>query len=517
MFPRPLLECQVTCDDDGLVNVARLLEDSASLHPARPAVHLLDGEVSYGQLRERALAVAARLQEHGTKPGDRVALKLPNGTDFVASYFGILRLGAIAVPLNVLLSPREVADRLARSTPRFFLVDEAGERAVGEAARAVGVEVLAVEETAAIDVQKTQARCKRSDADAAVILFTSGTTGAAKGAVLTHGSIRTAALNAGVALELAPADVMLGAAPFSHVLGQATGILSTVSAGAAIAVVPRFEAADTLRFMAETATTIVLGVPAMCITLCRAARKADHPLPPVRIGHVGGAPVPQELAREFERTFGAKVREGYGLTEMSGIATTSMPGEERRPGSVGRPLGGTELRVVSAACEPLPPGDTGEVQFRGRSVFAGYWRDEHATREALSPDGWLSTGDMGYVDEDGYLFLVDRKKEMIIRGGYNIYPRELEEVLYTHPGVVEAAVVGVPHDVLGEEVAAVVVAAPGSAVTAEALQDHVKERVALYKYPRQIVFVDALPKGPTGKILKRSIDMTQLLATVEQR
>jgi long-chain acyl-CoA synthetase len=217
--------------------------------------------------------------------------------------------------------------------------------------------------------------------------------------------------------------------------------------------------------------------------------------------------VAQEVADEFQRTFGAEVREGYGLTEMSGIAATYMPGEKRRAGSVGRPLGGTDLRIVSGAGDPLPPGEVGEIQLRGASVFAGYWQDERATREVLSADGWLSTGDMGYIDADGYLYLVDRKKEVIIRGGYNVYPREVEEVLNAHPDVVEAAVVGVPHDVLGEEVAAVVVGAPGSAMTAETLRDYVKERVALYKYPRHIVFVEALPKGPTGKILKRAIDV----------
>jgi long-chain acyl-CoA synthetase len=497
------------------VNVACLLDDTARRHASRPALLLESGEVSYNELRGRAAAVASMLQQRGVTAGDRVAVMLPNGTDFVASYFGIFRIGAIPVPLNILLSAAEVGDRVARCAPRIFLVDEARERLVGAAVRTAGAEVHAVEEMPRADGLRSPA--DRDDADAAVILFTSGTTGAAKGAVLTHGSLRAAALNAAAALELGRADVMLGVAPFSHVLGQATGILSTVSVAAAIAVEPRFEPAETLRFMAETGTTIVLGVPAMAVTLSQAAREADHPLPPVRLGHLGGAAVPQDVALEFERTFGAEVREGYGLTEMSGIAATYMPGEKRRPGSVGKPLGGTDLRTVSGAADPLPASEVGEVQFRGASVFAGYWRDEQATREVLSPDGWLSTGDMGYLDADGYLYLVDRKKEVIIRGGYNVYPREVEEVLYAHPDVVEAAVVGVPHNVLGEEVAAVVVGAPGSAVTAEALQDYVKERVALYKYPRHIVFVEALPKGPTGKILKRAIDVPLPLPTMGER
>jgi long-chain acyl-CoA synthetase len=292
---------------------------------------------------------------------------------------------------------------------------------------------------------------------------------------------------------------VLGAAPFSHVLGLSTGILATLSRGAAVAVERRFDAERTFARMVETGTTILLGVPTMCIALCQAARAAER-LPPVRIAHVGGAAVPVEVGRDFERTFGAELYEGYGLTEMSGIATTYVHGQERKPGSVGRPLGRTEVRIA----EPDGRG-FGEVQFRGPSVAAGYWEDE-----PISSDGWLSTGDVGYLDDDGYLFLVDRMKELVIRGGYNVYPREVEEALYAHPDVLEAAVVGVPHETLGEEVAAVVVRRPGASPTAEDLQEWTKERVAAYKYPRIVLFVDELPKTPTGKILKRAIDLTRL-------
>jgi long-chain acyl-CoA synthetase len=293
---------------------------------------------------------------------------------------------------------------------------------------------------------------------------------------------------------------VLGAAPFSHVLGQSTGLVSTFLAGAAVAVVERFEAEQTLAEMIRTRTTILLGVPTMCIALCQAARGADA-LPPVRVAHVGGAAVPAEVARDFERTFGGQVAEGYGLTELSGIATTYTLGQPRKPGSVGTPLGGTELRIRDADANGV-----GEVQLRGPSVIPGYWNAPEETAAALDADGWLSTGDVGYVDEDGYLFLVDRKMDVIIRGGYNVYPREVEEALYSHPGILEAAVVGVPHETLGEEIAAVVVRRPGSSVTAGELQAWCKERVAAYKYPRRIAFVDDLPKGPTGKILKRAID-----------
>ena len=256
--------------------------------------------------------------------------------------------------------------------------------------------------------------------------------------------------------------------------------------------------------MTATRTTILLGVPTMCIALCQAARSAPS-LPPVRIAHVGGAAVPDQVADDFERTFGGELVEGYGLTEMSGIATTYTVGDRRRPGSVGKPLGETELRIA----DPDETG-VGEVEFRGPSVVAGYWNDPEATAAAISPDGWLATGDVGRLDSDGYLYLVDRKKELVIRGGYNVYPREVEEALYAHPDVLEAAVVGVPHDQLGEEVAAVVVLRPGAAADAEELKAWTKERVAAYKYPRIVAFADELPKGPTGKILKRAIDRGSL-------
>jgi long-chain acyl-CoA synthetase len=464
------------------VNLARILADGVSGQPERPALLFEGAAVSYAELDRRVSVAAASLRAEGVGPGDRVALRLPNSPGFVAAYFGALRAGAIVVPLNPLLAPPEVEERLRVSAPAAVVESELP--VDGE-----GLELV-----------------ERADADPAAILFTSGTSGRAKGAVLTHGGIRAAARYAAEAMAFGPDDVVLGAAPFTHVLGQSTGLVSTFLAGAAVAVVPRFQPDETLALMTATRTTILLGVPTMCIALSQAARSATD-LPPVRIAHVGGAPVPIEVASEFERTFGGEVYEGYGLTELSGIATTYVAGQQRKPGSVGKPLGGTELRIH----EPDDAG-RGEVQFRGPSVIPGYWEDPEATAQALDAGGWLSTGDVGYLDEDGYLVLVDRKKELIIRGGYNVYPREVEEVLYAHPDVLEAAVVGVADERLGEEVAALVVRRPGVATTAEELEAWTKERVAAYKYPRRIVFVPELPKTPTGKILKRAIDRDALLS-----
>jgi long-chain acyl-CoA synthetase len=464
------------------MNLARILIEGAAVHGDRPALWFRGRPVSYSDLDRRAAVAAGALRERGVGAGERVAIRLPNSPAFVATYFGALRVGAVVVPLNPLLAPPEIEQRLAASTPAILVEDELP--AAGEAA---GESV------------------DRESAEPAVILFTSGTSGRPKGAVLTHGGILTAARNAAEAMALSPDDVVLGAAPFSHVLGQSTGIVSTLLAGGAVAVVERFEPEQALAMMTETRTTILLGVPTMCIALAQAARGADE-LPPVRIAHVGGAAVPVEVARDFERTIGGEVYEGYGLTELSGIATTYTVGQRRKPGSVGMALGSTELQIR----DPDERG-VGEIEFRGPSVIPGYWNDPDATREAIDADGWLATGDMGYMDAEGYLFLVDRKKELIIRGGYNVYPREVEEALYAHPDVLEAAVVGIPHESLGEEVAALVVRRPGASVGADDLQAWAKERVAAYKYPRRIDFVDELPKGVTGKILKRAIDRAALL------
>jgi long-chain acyl-CoA synthetase len=465
------------------VNLSRILSRSAIEHGERPAVLCENrAPVSYQELDRRVAEAAGELRERGISPGDPVAVKLSNVPECVTAYLGALRAGAILVPLNPLLARPEIEQRLAVSGAALLVESPL---TGGEPLEEPVVPSLAH--------------------DPAVILFTSGTSAQPKGAILTHGGVRAAADNAREALGLGPDDVVLGAAPFSHVLGLSTGLVATLAAGAAVAIVERFQPEETLRLMVETGTTILLGVPTMCIALSHAARSAEA-LPPIRIAHVGGASVPVEAGREFERTFSCELYEGYGLTELSGIATTYLSGQERRPGSVGFPLGGTELRIA----EPDEAG-VGEVEFRGPSVIPGYWQDPEATAAAIDRDGWLSTGDVGRVDEDGYLYLVDRKKELIIRGGYNVYPREVEEALYAHPDVLEVAVVGVPHDFYGEEVAAVVVTRPGASPRPEELQAWAMERVAAYKYPRIVRLVDELPKGPTGKILKRAIDVGALL------
>jgi long-chain acyl-CoA synthetase len=447
-------------------------------HAQRTAVVAAERRLTYAELHELTLRWARALRDRSAGPGDCVALVLPNGPDYVAAFFGTLALGATVVPLNVLLAPPEVEARVER-------------------ARAV-VTVTPADEPAAAALTPEPV-----DAEIAVLLYTSGTTGGAKGAELTHDGLLWNAQQIIASFRLGPEDVQLAAAPLTHVLGMTGMMNATMLSGGALAPIGRFEPAAAYSLMLDAEVTGAMGAPPMFTALIVQAQKADA-RPPLRFVHAGGAALAAETARAVGETFGCAVCEGYGMTEVGGgIAVTAidMP---PKTGSVGPPLGDTEVRIDAL------DGSTGEVQVRSPSVMRGYRDEPEATAAVLDGQGWLSTGDIGYLDDDGYLFLVDRKKEMIIRAGYNVYPREVEEVLYAHPDVLEAAVVGVPDEAVGEEVAALVTVRAGASPSAEEIQAWAKARVAAYKYPRRIVFVDELPKGPTGKILKRAIDRSVL-------
>ena len=344
-----------------------------------------------------------------------------------------------------------------------------------------------------------------ADKDTAVILYTSGTTGHPKGAELTHGNLisNTQVSRADIVLAR-PDDVIFGGLPLFHVFGQTVALNVAVASGACLTLLPRFDAAHALRIIAEHRVTVFMGVPTMYVALLHAPDRGDYDTSSLRMCVSGGAALPVEVLRGFEEAFGVPVLEGYGLSETSPVASFNHPGREQQPGSIGTPIRDVQMRVVDGEGHEVPQGEVGEIAIRGPNVMKGYWQRPEATAEAVR-DGWFHTGDMARADSDGYFYIVDRKKDMIIRGGYNVYPREIEEVLYEHPAVAEAAVIGLPHPALGEEVAAAVALKPGAAVTAEELRNYVKGQVAAYKYPRHVWFVDALPKGATGKIVKREI------------
>jgi long-chain acyl-CoA synthetase len=491
------------------MNLATNLTTSTERDSDHVAVKLDDAELTYAQLDEASARVAGLLRAHGVEPGDRVGVMLPNVPYFPVAYYGILRAGGVVVPMNVLLKKREVAFYLRDPEAKLLFAWHGFAEDAQAGADEAGVECLLVEpgefETLVGEAEPVTEVHDADDEDTAVILYTSGTTGTPKGAELTHANLsRNAEVSRG--LFGAGADtVVLGCLPLFHSFGQTCAMNTTILAGGTLTLIPRFDPGKALEIMARDEVNVFMGVPTMYGALLHHPDRDDADLSRLKLCASGGSALPVELMHAFEKAFGAKILEGYGLSETSPVASFNHPDRERKPGSIGTPVDGVEMKVVDDDGNEVDQGEVGEIAVRGHNVMKGYWRKPDATEETVK-DGWLHTGDMAQIDEDGYFFIVDRKKDLIIRGGYNVYPREIEEVLYEHPAVREAAVLGVPHDEYGEEVAAAVALKDGEEVSAEALRDFVKEQVAAYKYPRRVWFVDDLPKGPTGKILKREIE-----------
>jgi long-chain acyl-CoA synthetase len=492
-----------------MTNLALDLREAAQMYPDRPAVRLDDAIISYALLDELSARVAGWLRARGLRPGDPVGIMLPNVPQFPVCYFGVLRAGGAVVPMNPLLKSREVTHYLGDSGARLVIAWETAAseaRAGAEAAGASAVIIGGSSLDFADGWPPSPEVARRADDDTAVILYTSGTTGTPKGAELTHANMRrNASVTATTLLALGPDDVVMGCLPLFHSFGQTCGLNAAVLSGACLTLIPRFSAAQALRVIERDGVTVFEGVPTMYVGLLHeaAGNAGNAGTATLRLCVSGGAALPVEVLHGFEKAYGTVILEGYGLSETSPVATFNRR-DERKPGSIGLPIDGVELRLVGEDGQPVPAGQVGEIAIRGHNVMKGYRGRPEATAAAIS-GGWFRTGDLARADEDGFYYIVDRKKDMIIRGGYNVYPREVEEVLYEHPEVLEAAVIGVPHPSLGEEVAAAVVLRPGSAATPEELRDWVKQRVAPYKYPRQLWLAEALPKGPTGKILKREI------------
>jgi long-chain acyl-CoA synthetase len=431
---------------------------------------------------------------------------LPNVPQFPVLYYGVLRAGAAVVPMNPLLKAREVEHYLGDSQAKLVFAWSAAADQAAAGAAAAGADHVVVD---AGTLTGIAARAPvgeiapTADDDTAVILYTSGTTGTPKGAELTHASLyRNATVTIATLLRIGPQDVVMGCLPLFHTFGQTCGLNAAMVCGACLTLIPRFDAATALKVIERDRVTVFEGVPTMYVAMLHAGPQvADTST--LRICVSGGAALPVEVLRGFEEAFGTTILEGYGLSETSPVATFNLP-DRRRPGSIGVPIDGVELKLVNAAGSDAAEGEVGEIAIRGHNVMKGYWRRPEATADAIR-DGWFHTGDLARRDEDGFYYIVDRKKDMIIRGGFNVYPREIEEVLYEHPAVLEAAVIGIPHPTHGEEVAAAVTLRPGAAATPGALRAYVRDRVAAYKYPRHVWLVDALPKGPTGKVLKREI------------
>jgi long-chain acyl-CoA synthetase len=491
------------------LNLASIVTESAARVPDNAAIRLGEAELSYAELDELSARLATLLRERGLQAGDRVGVMLPNVPEFPVAYYGVLRAGGIVVPMNVLLKRREIAFYLEDSGTELLLAWHGFAAEASGGGDDAGAEMVAVEPAsfaAALAEHEPAPSLADSDGeDTAVILYTSGTTGKPKGAELTHANLfRNADVSCRTTCEIGAGDVVFGGLPLFHSFGQTVSMNASLLAGACLTLVPKFDPGEALATMQRDGVTHFYGVPTMYGALLHHPERENYDTSSLRTCITGGASMPVEVLRGFEQAFGAIVLEGYGLSETSPVACSNHPDRERKPGSIGTPIEGVEMRVFDEDDNPVEQGEVGEVVIRGHNIMKGYWQRPDATAETMR-GGWFHSGDMARVDEDGYFYIVDRKKDLIIRGGYNVYPREVEEVLYEHPKIREAAVVGVPHDQWGEEIGAAVVLHEDQELAPEEVSAYVKERIAAYKYPRLVWFVEELPKGPTGKILKREI------------
>jgi long-chain acyl-CoA synthetase len=495
-----------------MANFAQELKAAAGEHPDKPAVKLDDVVLSYGVLDAAVARAAGMLRAKGVEAGDRVGMQLPNVPYFPIVYFGALRLGAVVVPMNPLLKDREVAYHLSDSGAKLLVAWHGFAEAAQGGCESAGAECVLVApgefEELLGGADPVEETVDREDDDAAVIIYTSGTTGTPKGATLTHANIASGAEVARELVGAGPDDVAVATLPLFHVFGMNSVMNCSIRARGLLTLIPRFEPGKALEVIARDGATMFAGVPTMFSALLHHPDREAHDVSSLGLCVSGGSAMPVELLRGFDEAFGCKILEGYGLSETTGMSSFNLPDRERKPGSIGLPTGGTEMKVVDDDGNEVAQGEPGEIVTRGPFVMKGYWGKDDATEEVMR-GGWFHTGDIATIDEEGYFFIVDRKKDLIIRGGYNVYPREIEEALYEHPAVREAAVVGIPHDSLGEEVGAAVALKDGCEATPDDLRAFMKDRVAAYKYPRVIWLVDELPKGPTGKILKREIEVPE--------
>jgi long-chain acyl-CoA synthetase len=491
-------------------NLALNLVASAARIPDRTAAITSEQTMTYAELDSASARLATLLQRQGIGVGDRVGVMLPNIAAAPIAYYGIWRMGAIVVPMNPLMQGREVQFYLTNTEAKALIGTPGFAAAATEGAQGAGAKSWLVDDAElarlTADLPEFGGVIPCDASDTAVVLHTSGTTGTPKGAELTHGSLGS---NRDVIvrrlLMLTDDDVVLACLPLFHVFGMTCAMNAAIAAGAGLSLVARFDPATAIERIRRDRVTILEAVPTMYSALLSVADQ----FPPeatasLRTCVSGGAALPVAVLNDFEKTFDAIILEGYGLSETSPAVTFNHPDADRRPGSIGTPIEGVQVRLVDENGNEVPAGSPGEIEVKGPNVMKGYWNLPDATDAAIK-DGWFSTGDIAILDDDGYYYVVDRKKDLIIRGGYNVYPREIEEVLYEHPAVAQVAVIGIAHDSLGEEVGAAVVLKADIATAAEELRQFVKARVAAYKYPRRIWFVDSLPTGPTGKLLRREV------------
>jgi long-chain acyl-CoA synthetase len=497
-------------------SLAELLPTAATQHGDAVALVADDRQLTFLELEERSRRAAAALQELGVVPGDRVALVAGNTPAFVEALHGTLRAGAVAAPLNVLSTPKELGAVLDDAEAKVAVVDPAYLPAVlAVRDRPASLEQVVVTGRGRVprpthSFERLVGRVGEPGAvspgpeDLAVLAYTAGTTARPKGAMLTHGNLvaNLEQIAEVPALREGETDAVLGALPLFHIFGLNAVLGVALREGARVVLVEGFDPSATLDLVARDRITILPGAPPMFAAWLRAAENREVDLGAVRLAVSGAAPLPGRLLQAFRERFGITIWEGYGLTETSPAVTTNALGEEARPDSIGRVLPGVAVRLVDEHGNEVEDGDPGEIVVRGPNVFRGYWRRPEETEDAFR-DGWFRTGDAAYRDDDGYLYIVDRRKDLVIVSGFNVFPKEVEEAILRHPAVSECAVIGVPDERTGEAVKAIVVQEPGRTVTEEDIMEHCRELLARFKWPRHVEIVDELPRHETGKVRRR--------------
>jgi long-chain acyl-CoA synthetase len=501
-------------------NVRRLLEKRAGTTPEKTFLFSeCDGrEWTYAELDRAVNRTANMLRSHGISKGDVVSLLLPNSAEYVIAYFACWKIGALAGPVNSLLKREEIEWVVGNSEAKLMLVgSEFGSTldlsALCDGHRSVPIASAGVDDlrqqivfdtvSIADDYPNTLDPVDLDSDDEAIIIYTSGTTGKPKGCLLTHGNLIANAKQIADWMQFTEGDRLLTVMPLFHMNAVSVTTMTALYAGGSTVVSPKFSASRFWDIIGKYQITSFGSVATMLsMLLANPKSKIQNPKS-LRFAMCGSAPVPAEVLKKFEETFGVLVIEGYGLSESTCRSTFNPPNEDRRPGSCGKPIG-NEMKVFDENDEEVPDGELGEIVLRGPNILKGYYKNPEATAEAFT-NGWFHTGDIGYRDPDGFFYIADRKSDMIIRAGENIYPREIDDVLYTHPAVASAAVIGVPDDLYGEEVAAFVVLKNGNDTSADDLMAFCREHLADYKCPKSIYFVVDIPKGPTGKLLKREL------------
>jgi long-chain acyl-CoA synthetase len=520
-----------------MTNLSSLLENSTASYPDRTAIVLGDLRLSYAQVNGAANQVANLLVSRGVKPGDKVSLSCVNTPHFTIVYYGILKAGATVVPLNILNKAREIEYYLTDSeSVAYFCFQGTPELAIGKEGWEGFNEVdsckdfflITVDPTAPSPIEGAETFAQAvaaqpatfdsvdtDDDDTAVILYTSGTTGQPKGAELRHRNMMANAKLAEPLFDANPEkpDTALCVLPLFHSFGQTVVQNGTLAFAGTVVLLPRFEPGAALSLMIKEGVTVFGGVPTMYWGLLNALSEdpsidVDVLAKNLRMAYSGGSALPVEVHKRFKDAFGVTIMEGYGLSETSPIASFSEKGQPARPGSIGVPVPGVEMKLLKPDTwddlDDDDPDAIGEIAIKGHNIMKGYYNRPEATEAAIQ-DGWFRSGDLGRKDEDGWYYIVDRSKDMIIRGGFNVYPREIEDVLMSHPEISYAAVIGVPHEQHGEEIKALIILQPGSTLTADDVREWGKQEMAAYKYPRIVEIVDSLPMTATGKILKREL------------